>query len=184
MDARVTLSPEVAYQESLEHKILRWIQSHQWLVNSTSCRGIAICAKIPGYKTGTVQIAVQKMVNNQMLNRYGTKRKGRFRINYLHRDIPQDILDNAPIEEKAAVAKIKARLAENQHLDEVGCVITETPSETHGEAPRSDETAEDDIDTVSAPIVAQKASSEPTEQVIEVTKNGQPITITLTININ
>lgn len=109
---RITLKPETAHQKSTEGRILEWMQANPKKTkntNSTAMAAMTIADGVTGTK-GSLRQKIQKMVNNQMLFRAGSKRRSNFVINYMHKDIPPYILESAPEEEKRRRAQIEAGL--------------------------------------------------------------------------
>ena len=177
--SRITLTPETAHQESTQTKILRWMQEHQWALNSTNSAQLARTMRLSGVTTGTARQVIQKMVNSQVLERFGNKRRARYHINYLHKDIPADIIASAPLEEQLRVKQTLGRLKPGQYLDDIGCTITPAPQtplspEEPTEEPK--QVAEEEADTPTA----TKEIAVP----VKVEQDGSSINITINLTIN
>lgn len=137
-------------------------------------------------------VTLCKMVNSQMVNRFGTQKRANFYINYYHKDIPGYVLDEAPKEERQRVEIIKKGVKKNQHIDEVGCVVTEAPKEEKKEEitiTANEETKQDNVEEpkeetkeVSSDASEENTTSVPVE--IKDTERGLSISINLNININ
>ena len=178
--SKVTLSEGMAHQKSSKGQILEWMQNNPSRCRNTNATVLARSMQSEGIsKFDSLRQLIQKMVNNQMINRYGNKRRANFFINYMHKDIPPYILENAPSEEKEAREKLEKGLKKNQYVDEVGCVVTkpekkEEPKpevEEDEEFPELDEIIEH-IATVPVAIRQRKESG------------STSISITLNINLN
>lgn len=178
--SKLTLKPETAHQESTQTKILKWMQEHPNALNSTNSAQLARTMRISGVTTGTARQVVQKMVNNQVLERFGGKRRARYHINYLHKDIPADILASAPLEEQLRVKQTLGRLKPGQYLDDIGCTITPAPQtpEKAPEEPTEEpkQVAEEEADTPTA----TKEIAVP----VKVEQDGSSINITINLTIN
>lgn len=163
------LKPETKVQKSTEGYILEWMQDNPNLCKNTSSGKMTTAMGIAGIprSQNTLRLTIQKMVKNQMIDKFGSKFRGNYYINYMHSDIPPYILDKMPEGARARREEIKAGLEENQHLDEVGCIVTDTKTE---EAP-------DDVVDL---------GPEPEPMVIEKkVKDGVThLTVTLNINLN
>lgn len=128
--SKLKLSDDVSRQKSTKGKILEWMQEHPNQCKDTNSAVIAKAMAIAGKgKENTLRQTIQGMVNNQMLFRYGNRRRSDFYINYMHKDIPPYVLEKAPEADKNARKEVEDSLEENQHVDEVGCVVTKTEEE-------------------------------------------------------
>jgi hypothetical protein len=156
------------------------MQEHPNALNSTNSTQLARTMRISGVTTGTARQVVQKMVNNQVLERFGSKRRARYHINYLHKDIPADILASAPLEEQLRVKQTLGRLKPGQYLDDIGCTITPAPlsPEKTPEEPTEEpkQVAEEEADTPTA----TKEIAVP----VKVEQDGSSINITINLTIN
>lgn len=116
------------------------------------------------------RIALTNMVNNQILTRFGTRFKARFLINYLHKDIPDEVLAKAPENERKEVERIKARaLEENKKLTPEGVVVTLAPEKEKHNDTETKENKDRNMDTQSPQVQTQ------------VIKKEKQITITINI---
>lgn len=148
------LSDDLAHQTSTKTKILQWMQDNPALCKNTNASKLSRFIHIKGVKPETVHQEIHKMVNNQMLIRYGTKFSSRFIINYLHKDLPKEILDRAPNTEKDYVKRTNDYLKSNQTLTPEGCILTKP---------------------------TKKQTVTPT---VEATVDGKSLQLTITINLN
>lgn len=199
MNARVTFRPETLHQTGTVGQLLLWLQEEPKRGRNTN---IAVMARTFAMHNGiqmyTAKAMLQKMVNIQMLTRYGTKKRSNFFINYFHKDIPGYVLEKAPKEERERVEKLKLGLKENQHIDDVGCVVTEKVHETKEKEEKATITENQTdqpsqlISEVDKPIEEnQKFSSDASEEntttvPIKIVdgERGMSISITLNLNIN
>ena len=199
MNARVTFRPETLHQTGTVGQLLLWLQEEPKRGRNTN---ITVMAKTfsmqKGIQMHTAKAMLQKMVNIQMLTRYGNRRRSNFFINYFHKDIPGYVLENAPKEERERVERLKLGLKENQHIDEVGCVVTEAVHETKEKEEKATITENQTdqssqlISEVDKPIeenskFSSDASEENTTTVpIKIVdgERGMSISITLNLNIN
>lgn len=113
----------------ISHTILKWMQSHEGKLKKTTGQKIAeSIAALDDVESGEVIIAqvISKMVGCNVIYRdkYPGKVYSDFRINYWHKSIPADILSEAPIEVKRAMAKTLDSMQANQYMDDEGCVVT------------------------------------------------------------
>ena len=186
MEARVKFRHETLHQTGTVGKVLLWLQEEPRRGRNTNITQLtkSFCMSQGGTTTAVKQI-IQKMVNVQMLSRYGNKRRSNFYINYLQKDIPGYVLDKAPAEERERVRKLKESLRENQHLTDDGCLVTQlSPAKNSQEEtsnPELEESKEEEEESSS------DASEENTTSVpikIENTERGLSISITLNLNIN
>lgn len=192
MEARLRFKQDTLSQKGSVGKILIWLQN-----NESRCRNtnIAVIAKsidmdpTTDIKLYTAKAMLQRMINNQMLQRYGGRKRSTFIINYYHKDIPGYILERAPAEVKERVERMNAELKPNQHIDTEGCVVTE--SEKKEPEPIEDTAtqviSEPEQPNEETPNVSSDASEENTTSVpIKVvdTERGLSISITLNLNIN
>lgn len=171
MYARVTFTKATLQQEGTVGKILKWIQDNPNFVRSTNITLLSnVIANNNGMKSNTVKINLQKMVNNQMLTRFGGKRHARFMINYYHKDMPGYILERAPQDIQDKVKAMKDNLQKDQHIDEVGCVVTEGNKEVKEVEEEVKEEPKEEEQQVVVPV--------------KVEKDGQAMNITITLNLN
>lgn len=141
--SRLELSDEIARQKSTQGKILEWMQTHPAQTKNTNAAQMAKTMSLGGMGSpSALRQAICKMVNSQMLGRIGSKRHAKFYINYLHKDIPPYVLENAPSDAKEMYEDIKKGLKEGQHLDDKGCVVTK--AESKEEKPKDEEESEVD----------------------------------------
>lgn len=199
MEARLRFKAETLTQKGTAGKILIWIQDNEPRTRNTN---IAVMAKTIemadiGVNLFSAKSMLQKMINNQMLHRYGGRKRSTFMINYYHKDIPGYILDRAPAEIKERVKRMNDELKPNQHIDTEGCIVTE--SEKSEPEQSEDTTTQPDLKvetkpTESKPVVEEetlKSSSDASEEnttsvpiTISDTERGLSISITLNLNIN
>lgn len=190
MEARLRFKPDTLKQKGSAGKILMWLQDNEARTRNTNIAVIAKSIELSniGVNLYTAKAMLQKMINNQMLHRYGGRKRSSFAINYFHKDIPGYILDRAPAEDRNRVERMKAELSSNQHISVEGCVVTE-PEKKEPE-PKEDTTAQvksEPEQKEETPNVSSDAPEENTTSVpIKVvdTERGLSISITLNLNIN
>lgn len=180
MDAHITLSPEIRKQTSTVHKMLLWMQKNDGQLRNTNIKKLAstmvLSGEMSGHKLSSLCERMNYMLNNQMVYRYGGKRRATFRINYLHKDIPPDVIDGAPKSVQLDVKRTLAGVNEGQYLDDVGCIVTPAP-----EAPK--ELKSTDKPASEAPATPAETNQEIAVPV-KVERDGRSINITVTINLN
>ena len=182
--SKLTLKPETAHQESTQTKILKWMQEHPNALNSTNSAQLARTMRISGVTTGTARQVVQKMVNNQILERFGGKRRARYHINYLHKDIPADILASAPLEEQLRAKQTLGRLKPGQYLDDIGCIITPAPQNTGAQTPLSPEEPTEEPKQVAEEEADTPTATKEIAVPVKVEQDGSSINITINLTIN
>lgn len=199
----------------ISHTILKWMQSHEGKLKKTTGQNIAASiAELDDVESGEVIIAqvISKMVGCNVIYRdkYPGKVYSDFRINYWHKSIPADILSEAPIEVKRAMAKTIDSMQENQYMDDEGCVVTPNSVEKSEDPFTEDDTTtsepiEEPIDTdnmpapIEEPVIISRAepvdisktetttAPEEKQQVsvpVEVKKDGKSMSITVNLTIN
>ncbi|MBP5421828.1 MAG: hypothetical protein J6Y78_05215 [Paludibacteraceae bacterium] len=194
MNASLKFLPETLKQTGTVGQLLQWIQKNPRQCRDTNLANMARTFGMQsGIKTVTSQAQLQKMVNVQMLNKIGSRRRASFFINYFHKDIPGYILDSAPEEEKKRIETLKKGLQPNQYVDEDGCLVTKPvhkleskPSEVTITKPAENNLPDLKVEKEEV-ISSSDASEENTTSVpIKVvdTERGLSISITLNLNIN
>lgn len=157
----------------IAYKILKWMQEHEGTqtLKKTTNHNIAsrICA-LPDVTNGIVSIeqAMSKMVRNKVIYRdkYPHGICADFRINYWHKSIPTDILANAPVEVKRAMAKTIDDMKPGQYMDNEGCVVTPAYIEEN-EDPFSEDATVVDADQQVEETVEIKPTEKTVEEAIE-----------------
>lgn len=191
MEARLRFKSETLKQKGSAGKILIWLQDNESRTRNTNIAVLAKSIDMSGIGVNlyTAKAMLQKMINNQMLHRYGGRKRSSFIINYYHKDIPGYILDRAPAEVKERVERMKAELSPNQHISVEGCVVTE--QEEKEPEPKESTTAQvksepeqpiEETPNVSSDMSEENTTSVPVE--IQDTERGLSISITLNLNIN
>lgn len=163
--SRLTLSPEVACQKSLKTKILLWMQDNPKNCLSTNIKKMAIQMRGIGGTQNSRATSMHQMINSQMINRFGTKHHSRFMINYLHKNIPKEVLENAPDEEKNRVREIKEGVKMNESISDEGCIIKKPAKQPEEQTQQATQT------TVQPEAIAR------------FTPNTNQLTITINLNI-
>lgn len=199
MNARVTFRPETLHQTGTAGQLLLWLQEEPKRGRNTNITMMArtFCMN-HGVQTLTAKAMLQKMVNTQMLSRYGTKKRSNFFINYFHKDIPGYVLEKAPAEDRERVANLRQGLKGNQHIEDNGVVVTEAPKKEEKKEETTitaNETTQSSNQVKSEPEQTEeetlKSSSDASEEnttsvpikVVD-TERGLSISITLNLNIN
>lgn len=196
--------------DKLSYKILKWMQENEpKLKRMTGSILAQEIAEMDDVTSGTVTIeqTFSKMVHCDIVYRDKIPHSmySSYRINYWHKSIPADILENAPVSVKRAMADRIDSMADNQYMDEEGCIVTPNAVEKTEDPFNEDgwvKDEEDDgtvtythVDDDSANIehttVADTASQfeeEPTTQEVsvpvEVKKDGKSMNITVNITLN
>ena len=99
--ARFKISPKTTeYQPSIRHEVLKWMQEHPGDCQKTTYAKLANTIIIPnsGISTKSIKSAIAGMSHHNMIGYHGrqhSKRKNIY-INYLHPNIPKDLLESAP----------------------------------------------------------------------------------------
>lgn len=115
----------------ISYKILQWIQEHEGtnaLKNTTGhiiASRIAALDDVPNGEL-TIEQTFSKMVKCNIVYRDQHYKSiySDYRINYWHKSIPSDILDNAPVSVKRVMAERIDEMTQDQYMDEQGCVVT------------------------------------------------------------
>lgn len=203
----------------ISYKILKWMQANEPKLKKTTAHRIAEQIIEDGdLLTGT--ITVEQTLSNMVIcsviyrDRYEKSIYSDYRINYWHKSIPADILADAPVEVKRAMAKTIDDIKPNQYMDDGGCVVTpnavektadpfsedvETisaaPSDWKIEKVFDCPSNDDTIDTVEPvkeePTKVEQVKAEPIEEKpkqmsipVEVKDDGKTINITVNFTIN
>lgn len=178
MDARITLSPRVAKQRSTYSHILSWMQEHTRALDNTNAKVLANSMSIEGVKPKSIQQYIQRMVNNQMLHKYGGKKRASYRINYLHKDIPPEVLESAPLAEKLSVKRQIGNMKSGQYLDDDGCIVTPMPDFTPEE-----QKSQEDQSTPAEAVEAKPAETIEANVPLTVSSDGKNLNITINLNL-
>lgn len=127
--SKLTLSPKVQKQSSAQTQILKWMQEHPKRCKHTNISQLA--REIPVIETDAInrRTIIRNMVNNQMLTRFGGKRDAQFLINYLHKNIPEEVFDNAPPEEQKLFKQTLEGIKKGKTLSPEGVLVTKTETE-------------------------------------------------------
>lgn len=196
MNATVKFKESTLSQTGTIGKILMWMQDNDKFLRDTTLTDVAEQAAIAnGLKSNNTRITILKMYHNQMVNKTASGRKrGRVYINYYHQDIPGYILDRAPQDIQDRVRAMKEGLKDNQHIDEVGCVVTkEEPKEEPKEEIKEEIKEEPKEDTEKeqakevVPAEAIEVAQTPERSVampVEIKREGKNITLTININLS
>lgn len=193
MNARITLSNDTAHQMSSYGMILDWMQKNPGRCNNTNITSIARSVVLSGYKTteSAVWQALNKMIKNQMIYRTNGIRRGNFRINYLHKQIPGYIIDSAPQPAKDYRNKTINGIKPGQYIDKVGCVVTPAEKKEQEEEPKEvtitkaetpAKVSQEETKEVSSDASEENTVSVPVQ--VTDTEHGLSISITLNINLN
>lgn len=98
--SKFTVSEELTTRPSDTEKMLRWIQSNPRACKNTTFKRIAEQSLIVGMDTKQKQNCLARLVRTQMISYtsrgHGNKSNKNIFINYMHRNIPKAVLDNAP----------------------------------------------------------------------------------------
>lgn len=188
----------------ISYKILKWMQEHEISLKNTTARHIASrVAALPDVENGelTIEQAFGKMVQCNIIYRDHHERSllSDYRINYWHKSIPADILADAPLDVKRAMAKTIDDMEDNQYMDEEGAVVTpnavekcEDPFNEDGEFEETDlskhATEIANLHAIKVTDTSPQFEEEPTTQEVsvpvEVKKDGKTMSITVNLTIN
>lgn len=200
----------------VSYTILKWMQEKEDTSALKNTTGHIISEKIcdqPGETHGlvTIEQTFYRMVRNNVIYRDKDPRGffSDYRINYWHKDIPTDILANAPVEVKRSMAKTIDDMKPGQYMDDEGCVVTPGATVTEGDpfsedtvtvedtAPQFEETdlskrATDIANMFCGEAIVPKEVVEPEEETetqevsvpVEVKKDGKAMSITINLTIN
>ena len=199
MNATLKFLPQTLKQTGTVGQLLLWAQENPKQLRNTNVTQMArTFCMTHSIQLLTAKAQLQKMVNVQMLTKFGGKRRASFFINYFHKDIPGYILENAPEEDKRRIAMLKEGLSENQHIEADGVVVTENTRNSEDKCSEVTITNEEteqtnQVATVYNEVPAEEeiSSSDMSEEkttsvpikVVD-TERGLSISITLNLNIN
>lgn len=196
MQARIDLSKPTRQQKSCKRAIIEWMQQHPNFCKATSAPHIArAMAEGSGFTVSTITQTIPKMVAENLLYRRGSRRRGSYHINYLHKDIIniQEIQANRSEEDTKMVEMTMAKLNEYKqkgvkaHLDTEGAVVTKLNASAEDKAVAKPIVAHSNK-VVHIPVVSKTDTKEEAEVTAPVTitkdKNGINLSINLTINLN
>lgn len=197
MEARLKFKPETLTQKGTIGKMLIWLQDNESRCRNTNNAVIAKSMELSGIGVNfyNAKAMLKRMIDNQMLQRYGGKTRSTYIINYYHKDIPGYILDRAPAEIKERVERMKAELKKNQHISDEGCIVTEP--EIEAQEPEVDTTTQPEL-KVEKPVDASKPSTNEENQKfssdapeentttvpIKIVDGERGISISITLNLN
>lgn len=154
------------------------MQEHPRALNNTNAKVLANSMSIEGVKPRSTQQYIHRMVNNQMLHKCGNKKRATYRINYLHKDIPPEVLEAAPLEERMAVKRQLGSMKSGQYLDDDGCIVTPMPDFT----PEGQKSQEDQSTPAEA-VEATPAETIEANVPVKVKTDGSNLNITINLNI-
>ena len=200
MQARIDLSKQTRQQKSCKRVIIEWMQQHPDACKSTSAPHMArAMAEGSGFTLSTIRQTIPKMVSENLLYRRGSRRRGSYHINYLHKDIIniQEIQANRSEEDTKMVEMTMAKLNEYKnkgvkaHLDEEGAVVTPLKASAEDKAvakPITKPVCHTNKPVKHIPVTYVTDTREETKVDAPVTitkdKNGINLSINLTINLN
>lgn len=204
----------------VSYTILKWMQDKEETSALKNTTGHIISEKIcnlPGETHGlvTIEQTFYRMVRNNVIYRDKDPRGffSDYRINYWHKNIPADILANAPVEVKRSMAKTIDDMKPGQYMDDEGCVVTPGVTVTEGD-PFNEDTAtveepDQEVEEEEEPILPEEdieeicdKSVQPYEETnveplpeevqkaqevsvpVEVKKDGKTMSITINLTIN
>lgn len=204
----------------VSYTILKWMQEKEETSALKNTTGHIISEKIcnlPGETHGlvTIEQTFYRMVRNNVIYRDKDPRGffSDYRINYWHKNIPADILANAPVEVKRSMAKTIDDMKPGQYMDDEGCVVTPGVTVTEGD-PFNEDTAtveepDQEVEEEEKPILPEEQvqeicdkSVQPYEETdvepqleevqkaqevsvpVEVKKDGKTMSITINLTIN
>ena len=156
--------------------VLDWMYKNPRLCRHTNIAEITDNILSSGYQStqSAISQSLRKMMDHNIINRFGGVRKADFSINLLHESIPQYILEQTPEGVNGHRIKLISGLKDNQSLDADGCIVT------HNNEILQPETEPEEQE--------EPAEKVPVDQAVEitapvkVTKDG--INLNFTINLN
>lgn len=169
--SKLDISDKLSNQKSLKGRVLEWMIDHPKSCTDTNAKLLGKTMVLSGLEATaqSAQQTIQSMVRNQMIWRYGNNRRARFVINFMHKDIPGYVLDKAPEDERTARVNAENNLKKGQHLDDVGCVVTQSKAaEPTDNAEEEEESQEETV----VPIIVMKK------------RNGNSTSVSITLNVN
>lgn len=193
----------------IAYTVLKWMQDMEGTSTLKNTTGHQLAEKIcalPDVDSGSITIeqTLSKMVKTGVIYR-DTSPKGiysNYRINYWHKNIPADILADAPVEIKRIMAKTIDDMKPGQYMDDEGCVVTPGTKVADGDpfsedtvtvedtAPQFEEKLilpEEEIQEICNKAVQPYEEQKDTQEVsvpIEVKKDGKTMSITVNLTIN
>lgn len=128
--SRFTMSPELQKQEAYSTKCLRWMQDNPEQCKNTTYARMGRTIALSGttdQKERNIVMTLQNMASRGMITYNGAARGRRktFFINYLHKNIPKEIIERAPKKD------IK------QHEDLAGFKLVDSTPKTASEPEKS-----------------------------------------------
>lgn len=176
MNASLHLTKEMSNQTSTIGKVLMWMQDNEKQLRNTNCtvlgKSIALAT---GGNTDSIRMALQRMVNNQMIHRHGNKRRSRFVINYYHKDIPGYVIERAPQDIKDKIKAMNNNLASNQYIDKVGDIVTKPT--------KLEETKEAEVVKEEPAEPKQEAQKQNVVVPVEIKDDAKGLNLTITLNL-
>lgn len=174
---RMVITPD-----KISYKVLKWMQAHDGQLKHTTGHVIAEkIAELDGVENGviTIEQTFSKMVKANVVYRDKHEKSvySDFRINYWHKSIPADILADAPVEVKRAMAKSIDSMQDGQYMDDEGCVVTpnavERTSDPFSEAPlMPSDPVETETVTIEKPSVKSSITNEQFAKMLEMAPTG------------
>ena len=178
--------------------ILKWMQLNPKALKHRFGAEIAReVSETCDFGENTLQLAFSRMCKKGVIYRTDAERGSDYRINYWHKDIPQFILDEAPLEVQKLMKEKLNKMTDDQYLDDEGCITTpnavektEDPFSEGVETISTHVTAE--LGTFENPIKSEKDpwEEEPKEETttlplhITKTKDGKTTNVTINLTIN
>jgi len=169
----------------ISYTIHKWMQENEGTPALKRTTGHIIAGKIcelDDVTNGelTIEQTFSKMVKCSVIYRdqYDKSIFSDYRINYWHKSIPADILANAPVEVKRAMAKTIDDMQPGQYMDDEGAVVTPNAVEKN-EDPFSEATplmpsekVETPMVTVEKPAVNSSITNEQFAKMLEMAPTG------------
>ena len=181
----------------VSYKILQWMQEHEGTSTLKRTTGHLVAARIAALddvENGelTIEQTFSRMVKCNVIYRdkHDKSSYSDYRINYWHKSIPADILANAPVEVKRAMAKTIDDMKPEQYMDEQGCVVTpgavektEDPFNEDKDLLLPEETIEEICNEPVKPY-EEKPTTQEVSVPLEIKKDGKSMSITVNLTIN
>lgn len=178
---------------SAKASILKWMQHNPKALKRRF--GAEIAREVSEsceFGENTLQLALSRMCKQGVIYRTDAERGSDYRINYWHKDIPQFILDEAPLEVQKLMKEKLNKMTDEQYLDDEGCITTPNAVEKTGDPfsenivatpykPKEPGTFENPIKSEKDPW-EEDAATVP----LKITKSddGKQITVNLSLVIN
>lgn len=173
---------------SVKRAIIKWMQQHPDKCKHTTIEAmITQAGRDLDIQKDSIRSCLTRGKRQGWVDWFGTKYSKTIRVNYFHPSLPQEVIDNAPEEEKNHILEVFSRAEEKNGTVGASGEITTVEDSVEPSAP--------DTAPVELPIITEdRTIKEETEQALPVeeqtlpvevkqTKHGTQITFTININL-